>query len=263
MDRHFNEYVVDYCTLRQYGSKFKFVLLKNFNNNKVKKDTKLIMKRGTNTEKLQNNISRSKSKIFEYAMCNEFEYFITLTIDQEKYNRENLKVYYKSFSKFLNNYNAKYHTKIKYLFIPELHKDGKSWHMHGLISGIPPEQLVNFDKIEGVPKRLKNHKYFNWGEYQEKFGFVSLGVIESTEKVSKYITKYISKGLTKTVHELNCRSFYNSLGLNKCVEIKKGTLESTSEIKYEFENDYCKIKWFDSFPDIEIKELYSSIVSDL
>ena len=40
--------------------------------------------------KLSNNISRAKSKVFEYAYCNHWDYFITLTISPDKYDRYDL-----------------------------------------------------------------------------------------------------------------------------------------------------------------------------
>jgi hypothetical protein len=36
--------------------------------------------------------------------------------------------------------------------------------------------------------------------------------------------------------------YYVSKGLNKAVEVKRGTLSDNS-IPFEFENDYVKIKW--------------------
>ena len=66
--------------------------------------------------KLSNNISRAKSKVFEYAYCNHWDYFITLTISPDKYDRYDLKAYIKDLGKFISfikNHEAvcKYITK--------------------------------------------------------------------------------------------------------------------------------------------------------
>ena len=71
-------------------------------------------KKGTvNTKKLLANLSRAKNKVQEYALCNNFDYFVTLTIDRLKYDRYDLKKYYKDLGKFINNYNTNHSSKIK------------------------------------------------------------------------------------------------------------------------------------------------------
>ena len=92
--------------------------------------------RGINDSKLSNSFSRARTRVFEYASCNEFEYFITLTIDKEKLDRYDLKEYIKKLGQFIRNYRRDYGCDIQYLLIPEKHIDG-AWHMHGLIKGIP------------------------------------------------------------------------------------------------------------------------------
>ena len=52
--------------------------------------------RNVNDEKLENNIIRAKSKVLEYALCNDFEYFVTLTLDSKKMNRDNINEYIKN-----------------------------------------------------------------------------------------------------------------------------------------------------------------------
>lgn len=190
-------------------------------------------KRGINSSKLENNISRAKSKVKEYALCNDFKYFVTLTIDKEKYNRYDLKKYYKDLGKFLNNYGTNHNTKVQYLLIPEEHEDG-AWHMHGLITGILDKHLIENDNA-----------YMEWVQYAKKFGYMSLGIIKDQDKVSSYITKYITKNLSKSINELNAHMYYCSKGLKVAEEIKRGTL-SANNIPYDFENDYVKIKVFDN-----------------
>ena len=70
------------------------------------------------SEKLSNNISRARSMVYEYAYCNSWDYFITLTISPDKYDRYDLKGYMKDLGKFINNYCTNYHSKVSYLLIP-------------------------------------------------------------------------------------------------------------------------------------------------
>jgi hypothetical protein len=123
--------------------------------------------------------------------------------------------------------------------VPEQHKDG-AWHMHGLIGGVDSAHLVKFDDMEKAPLKLKGKDYYNWTKYGEKFGFCSLGKIKNREAAAKYITKYISKDIAKSVKEVGAHLYYSSKGLKGCEVIKKGTLVAPS-IPFQFENDYVKV----------------------
>lgn len=185
---------------------------------------------GVNTVKLENNLSRAKAKIKEYGLCNDFEYFVTLTIDPKKYGRNDLKTYYKDLGKFLSNYKTNHGSKIEYVLIPEYHKDGENFHMHGLFKGILPKHLSK-----------NEHGYLDWEQYSKKFGYMSIGLIKDKDKVSSYITKYINKSMSDTIKSLGAHMYYCSKGLKIATEIKRGTLSDHS-IPYDFENDYVKIK---------------------
>lgn len=213
-------------TVKQFGSKYKVVWCKSIR----KKGYELLEEEDSsklvtvNSEKLSNNISRAKSMIFEYAFCNTWDYFITLTISPDKFDRYSLNDYIKALGKFINNYSTHHHSKISYLLIPERHKDG-AWHMHGLISGILPKHLV-----------VNANGYLDFSLYARKFGYCSLAPLKSHEAVSKYITKYVTK-------ELSCmpygqRLYYCSKGLKR------------SEVIYSFDNvDSACLEWDFVHPD--------------
>ena len=80
--------------------------------------------RDVNEEKLSNNISRAKSKIYEYALCNDFEYFVTLTLDKNKIDRSNIDNFIKKLSQYIRDTRKSTGQKIQYILIPEKHKDG-------------------------------------------------------------------------------------------------------------------------------------------
>ena len=87
-------------------------------------------------------------------MCNPWEYFVTLTIDPAKYDRYNLKEFHKHNAQFVRDYNKKHGAKIKYLIIPEQHKDG-AWHEHGLFLGIPQSHLTAFTLDQKLPHKIR------------------------------------------------------------------------------------------------------------
>ena len=187
-----------------------------------------------NDGELDNNISRARSKLFEYALCNDFEYFVTLTLDKTKMDRYNLEEFIKKFGQFIRDYRKKYGVNIQYLLVPEKHKDG-AWHMHGLMKGIPPEHLT-----------LNNNGYKEWKAYSDRFGYISIDEIRNKEAVSKYITKYISKSFYGGgVTDKNKKMYYASRGLKKAERIKEGILSGRKSIPIPdenmFENDFVKI----------------------
>lgn len=185
-------------------------------------------------EKLANNISRAKSKVFEYAFCNHWDYFITLTISPEKYDRYDLKTYIKDLGKFINNYNTVYHSKISYVLIPEQHHDG-AWHLHGLISGILPKHLTT-----------NGNGYLDFPMYVKKFGFCSLSSVKNHEAVCKYITKYVTKELTLRSYGERC--YYCSKGLKKAELLYQLENCDPDFIEWDFEHEdgFCKTAMVDN-----------------
>lgn len=251
--------------LQQAKWAYDVTTVKNFNNIILKVTTQkcarvagvedeeflFIEKGSVNDEKLENNIIRARSKIFEYSICNPWEWFCTFTIDKTKYNRYDLENYHKNLAQFIRDYNKKNSLDIKYLFIPETHKDG-AWHEHGFLMGLPVDQLEAFNLQMKLPKYIRgklkeNQEVYNWCGYAEKFGFCDLEPIRNHEACSKYVTKYISKNLATSVKGVNAHLYYCSKGLNVAETIKKGTLSTAIEevpTMNSFSNDYVAVRQY-------------------
>lgn len=83
----------------------------------------------TSDEELERiSLSRTKRNIKELALCNNFEYFATVTIASTACDRYNLIECQKKFKRKLKTIK-KYNNNFKYLFITEKHKDG-AFHFH-------------------------------------------------------------------------------------------------------------------------------------
>lgn len=246
------KYKHDVVVLKDYGGRgCKMVIFKTLRT-KGFEDVERSQKGSVNEEKLDQNICRARSEIFELAYCNDWQYFTTFTIDPQKFGRYDLEKYHKSFTQWLRNYNKKFGTQIKYLTIPEQHKDG-AWHEHGFIMGLPPEHLRLFDaEHEKLPKYIRDKllsgcPVYDFPAYREKFGFCDFEPIRSLEGVSKYVTKYIAKDLAKSVTASGAHLFYHSIGLSKATVIKKGTLSATQNAPaWDYENDWVKVKWYNT-----------------
>lgn len=162
-------------------------------------------------EKLQESISRARSMVLQKALCNPWDWFITLTLDKSKFGRYDLGVYISSLSQWLRNRGKAYGGHVNYLLVPEMHGDG-AWHMHGFISGIPSDRIEPFKR--GIhPLKLIRGGYLNWPDYFNKFGFCSLGRIKNPFKAALYLSKYISKGLTERAGDRGAHLYYASRGL--------------------------------------------------
>ncbi len=193
-----------------------------------------------NDEKLSNNLSRAKNMVREYVLCNTWDWWCTFTIDPQKYDRHNLDSFIKDFAKFLNNYNGykcPVEYKVKYLLVPEQHKDG-AWHLHGFIKGIKPQDLY-----------VNQYGYYTWKQYEKKFGFISMDRIKNLDKASSYILKYMTKDTNKNVTGLNRHLYYASHGLEKAVELYCGKADYYGSWDWEHPDGYCKIKTLDSRTD--------------
>ena len=180
-----------------------------------------------NSSKLSRNLLRAKNTIFEYARCNDWDFFFTGTLSPEKNDRYDISKFKDRWRDFIK-YQQRKGNDIKFLLIPEKHKD-YAWHFHGLLRGIPDCDLRSFNSR------------FNWLPFERKFGFNSLERIKNHDAVSKYLTKYITKDLEKSVSEVGFHLYYVSQGLKKADVIKKGTFNNECPLSPDFENDFCRI----------------------
>lgn len=74
------------------------------------------------------SLSRSKRNIRELALCNNFEYFATLTVDKNYCDRYDVDICQYNLKKLFKAYKRK-NKNFAYLFITERHLDG-AFHFH-------------------------------------------------------------------------------------------------------------------------------------
>lgn len=231
----------------RYGDTYKFITFKRschcagssglFLDNKNKNDTKLA-----------NNISRARGRVFELAMCNQWGFFVTLTLNADNIDRYNLPYVVKRFGEWVSNYNRKYNTRLKYLLVPEQHKNG-AWHFHGLFDGIDPESLCR-----------NEYGYFDLPYYKNRFGFISLSQVRDHNKTASYITKYISKDMTASGVDVGKHLFFASRGLNGAERVVLGRMDSKAAHNLcTFENDFCCLAYISEQEARRVaKEIYTT-----
>ncbi|MCB7063698.1 hypothetical protein LI031_07585 [Enterocloster citroniae] len=149
------------------------------------------------------SIKRTKKKVYDYAKSNEWEWFVTFTFSPDKVNRYDYDECTKYLSKWFNNLKRS-SPALSYLVVPEQHKDG-AYHFHGLFSGINERQIVWTGKY--VVKRVRGlrskfvrtkEKIYKIGSY--KLGWMTATKVREMEKVTSYITKYITKDMLNGLH---------------------------------------------------------------
>ena len=126
------------------------------------------------------SLSRTKRNIRELALCNNFTYFATITVNSQFADRFSLTNCQEILKKKLRRLKdrAKYNKKdFGYIFITEKHKNG-AFHFHGLVKG--------FDFY------TNKNGYLSCKDLDE-IGFNSFSKIQDFEKTCNYITKYITK----------------------------------------------------------------------
>lgn len=178
-------------------------------------DSEMVGDRGEEVPfgKFSQALSRARSVVFQLALCNDWDFFFTGTIDRTKFDRYDLNTFYSSFSQWIRDQRKKYSCSIQYVLIPEMHKDG-AWHLHGFVRGIPADLVSSF--VPGVhPQELIDKGFMNWPAYCDKFGFCSLAPIRDPVGCAHYVTKYITKDMASSVSEFGAHTYYCSVGLNR------------------------------------------------
>lgn len=137
-------------------------------------------------ETRDDSMKRAKEKIFDIAAVNDFDYFITWTLDPGKIDRYDPKEISKKLKRYLSDCVKR--KNAKYLIIPELHKDG-AIHLHGLLSG-------DFVMVDSGVRDKKDHVIYNMPQW--KLGWsTAIELYGDKLNCARYITKYVNKDFRK------------------------------------------------------------------
>lgn len=179
-------------------------------------------------------MNRSVQEIYKYSRQVEWEYFITLTFDESKVDRYDFSTCMKKANQWFNNQQKRVASDLKYLYVPELHKDG-AWHIHGLIADVGNMKIEDSGRVsiggKAYVRTEKNSQYptiYNLSGW--KNGWSTATVVSDTHRVSTYITKYITKELCEVTK--GKRRYYRSRNISEPKEttfIVEGTPEEKDE----------------------------------
>ena len=213
------------------------------------------------------SVNRSKNKIFYYSRSNDWVggYFVTLEIDENRYNGRDYKVasdLIRHFSMFLRKHDR----DIKALFVPELHPKSGRFHFHGLIKGDISDILKYSGHI------IRGYMVYNLVRGWD-YGFTNVTKVKNTLAVEKYIAKYTTKELlNSTLYQHR----YFTLNLNEAPMLKYNLYKHEELFKELVANDlvefintdgkynrctYCEIKNSDEV--LQLIEKYVTLSNDL
>ena len=174
-----------------------------------------------------------------YALCNEWDYFGTFTLNPSIRNRADLDKFRADLMQLLRHLRRgpcsdaggcggpqqdgqESRRDVAALLVPELHRDKKGWHMHGLLRGLPRDELRPFTLSEKLPKYIrgqlrKGESIYDWPHYRERFGFVDIEPVRDRDAAARYITKYVTKGIDATAAniEVGKHLYYVTRGLRQ------------------------------------------------
>lgn len=75
---------------------------------------------------------RARAKLRRLALANDFEYFVTLTLDAAKIDRYDGAAIVRALGQWADNMVRRH--GLRYILVPERHKDG-AFHFHGFMAG--------------------------------------------------------------------------------------------------------------------------------
>lgn len=154
------------------------------------------------------------------SRANRWDYFITLTIDLQKLDSTDFNLISQKLNIWTNNLKKRYAPDLKYIIVPELHKDKRKWHFHGLFANIGKMSLDFSGKVcigkyiyDYVQKPFAT-KIYNIPLW--KYGFSTATVIRDPSRASSYITKYVTKDLCRVLP--NQHRYLASQNVDKPIE---------------------------------------------
>lgn len=233
-------------TVRQFGNKYRLCVTPYISRKGYSEEVP--EQSEVNDEKLANNLYRARARVWELAMCNDWDYFVTMTIDSEKADRYVLEEYQKELSTWMKNQRQRKTPTLRYLLIPETHKD-EAWHVHGLIKG----DIETAEFGTNAPQKLRTEGFLDWPAYRARFGWCSLGKIKDHDRVATYIAKYVTKSmLAGRQVDVGKHLYYSSNGLERSTVIYKSECLSMDPRKAygepNYEGEYCHIWQMDRPP---------------
>lgn len=164
----------------------------------------------SSAEALERSRRRAIARIRDYALCSDFEWFVTLTLSPDLINRHDYDAAVKRLGVYCSNRVQRH--GLRYVIVTEKHRDG-ALHFHGFMAGLPlseftPSGTYTGGAITGKPRRPRSagelsgwiesgaHEVFNLTSW--KLGFTTAVLLDRDyRRAITYVSKYIRKAPEK------------------------------------------------------------------
>ena len=174
------------------------------------------------TGRSASSVSRLKSRVQELILCNNWNCFVTFTLDKCKRNRDSIDTF-EDLTRHLKYIRQTRCSELRYMLLLEQHKNG-GYHGHALM--YLPADFIADEFI------INDNGYFEWFDISSRFGFMSIKPYDGTLRACNYVTKYVTKGL------IPGRVLRTSKGLNKAYVIRNLSIGITSNVSNVFRSEY-------------------------
>ena len=147
---------------------------------------------------------RAAAKVRDLALCNDFAWFVTLTLDADKVDRYDVREITRKLNNWLDNQVRRF--GLKYVLVPERHKDG-ALHFHGFVIDGPGFVPSGTWSVPGHKKPIKPrseaqrrewaarddcHEVFNWLRWPLGYS-TAIRLYGSYQSAVAYVCKYVRK----------------------------------------------------------------------
>lgn len=173
-----------YNTVKEYPDMFKIIIYHQPFIAHGAPDTTKVSDR--EPEVHYSSVVRTKQTIKDLCYCNKFTHFCTFTFDRTKVDRYSLVDCCYKMRTFFRSARWNHSPDLKYLVIPERHKDG-AIHFHALVSGYKGKYK---DSKRKTPSGLTIYNLTGW-----RYGYSTCTEIQNPEATMNYVTKYITKDM--------------------------------------------------------------------
>lgn len=215
------------------------------------------------------DLRRAVNRVEELGLCNDWDLFGTITVNPDVLDRGSLSDIYEKvvrgyFANCKDLYKRWYRqrkvaeddARLDYLIVPELHADGRTWHLHGVFRAgfCYNSNLLDYcDRLgDKLPQKIREQaveagRIYYDKRLEENVGYNTFTLIRDKERTIRYMLKYLLKGFRDSAIKRgkNDRLFWSTQGLKN-----KEPLDGTNiqGLKLDFQRRYdgadCTVIWY-------------------
>ena len=230
----------------------------------------------TKEKKRVDSVKRSRDKIFDLVMCNDWSYFFTGTLGDTPFDATSAKAALKPLQNWLSNAVSRF--GLKYILVAELQPVSKRIHFHGFINDALEMTDSGTKLYRHCPKPIKDTTALKRGYSLSdgntvynvplwKFGFTTaIKTYNGSQSCAQYIMKYV----TKDNKEVFGRYYWSSRNLCRSPNMYFDNVDygSLPLASYSIPRTKREMKYYTFFPgqtdfhfnsDAPKDELFSSV----